>query len=166
MSILLCELDNSNWPEIEGSAFQIFISDYCISSSNRTVSRGYLNGLASLVEEAGPGSSIAKSCRIVSLVNLGKKTASRMLLQKAETLYVDLLPSFRWTISNEGKSTTIHSLITAVLLGLYEVSVACPQGTNAFLTLVDYYEYEYRTGLACSPCPRGISHCHEQVFAI
>jgi hypothetical protein len=53
-----------------------------------------------------------------------------MLLQKAKTLYFDLLPSFRWTISNEGKSTTIHSLITAVLLGLYEVNIACPQGIN------------------------------------
>jgi hypothetical protein len=53
-----------------------------------------------------------------------------MLLQKAEALYFDLLPSFRWTISNEGKSTTIHSLITAVLLGLYEVSIAYEQGIN------------------------------------
>jgi hypothetical protein len=128
--ILPCELGNLNWPEIESSAFQTFISDYCISSSNRTVSRGYLNGLESLIEKAGPESSIAKSCTIISLANLGKKAASPMLLQKAETLYFDLLPSFRWTISNEGKSTTIRSLITAVLLGLYEVSIACAQGIN------------------------------------
>ncbi len=129
-SILPCELGNLNWPEIESSAFQTFFSNYCISSSNRTVSRGYLNGLKSLIEQAGPESSIAKSCKIISLANLGKKAASPMLLQKAEALYFDLLPSFRWTISNEGKSTTIHSLITAVLLGLYEVSIAYEQGIN------------------------------------
>jgi hypothetical protein len=126
-SILQCELGNLNWPEIESSAFQTFISDYCISSSNRTASRGYLNGLESLIEKAVPASIIAQSCKIISLANLGKKAASPMLLQKAETLYFDLLPSFRWSISNEGKSTTIQSLITAVLLGLYEVSIACAQ---------------------------------------
>ncbi|MCJ1398025.1 hypothetical protein MMC11_001222 [Xylographa trunciseda] len=143
-SILPCELGNLDWPEIESSAFQTFISDYCISSSNRTVSRGYLNGLESLIVEAGPGSSIAKSCKIISLANLGKKAASHMILQKAETLYFDLLPSFRWTISNEGKSTTIQSLITAVLLGLYEIitststelgsHVAHARGVSAILT--------------------------------
>lgn len=109
---------------MEGLAFQTFISDYCIPSSNRTVSRGYLNGLESLIEEAGPGSSLAKSCRIISLANLGKKIASPILLQKAETLYFEFIPSFRWIISNESKATTIYSLITAVLLGLYEVSIA------------------------------------------
>ncbi|MCJ1390674.1 hypothetical protein MMC18_003535 [Xylographa bjoerkii] len=143
-SILPCELGNLNWPEIESSAFQTFISDYCISSSNRTVSRGYLNGLETLIEKAGPWSSIAKSCKVISLANLGKKAASPMLLQKAETLYFDLLPSFRWTISNEDKSTTIHSLITAVLLGLYEIitststelgsHVAHARGVSAILT--------------------------------
>jgi len=129
-SILPCELTNQNWPEIESSAFQTFISDYCISSSNRTVSRGYLNGLESLIEKSGQESIVAKACKIISLANLAKKTASPMLLQKAETLYFDLLPSFRWTISNEGESTTIHSFATAVLLGLYEVRIACVQGTE------------------------------------
>ena len=124
-SISLNGLGSLNWPEIESLAFQTFIADYCISSSNRTVSRGYLNGLESLIEKAGPASSITQSCRIISLANLGKKSASPMLLQKAETLYLGFLPSFRLTISNEGKSTTIQSLITAVLLGLYEVSIAC-----------------------------------------
>lgn len=124
-SILPCQLGILNWPEIESLAFQTFISDYCISSSNLTVSRGYLNGLESLIQKAGPASSIAQSYRIISLANLGKKADSPMLLQKAKTLYFDLLPSFRRTISNEDKFTTIQSLITAVLLGLYEVSISC-----------------------------------------
>ena len=137
--ILPCELGNLNLPEIESLAFQTFISDYCITSSNRTVSRGYLNDLESLIENAGPGSIIAKACNTISLANLGKKAASPMLLQKARMLYFDLLPSFRWTISNESKSTTIHSFITAVLLGLYEVSIACKQCVNTYLTMIDHY---------------------------
>jgi hypothetical protein len=165
-TILPCELGNLHWPEIESLAFQTFISDYCISSSNRTVSRGYLDGLESLIEKAGPASTVSQSYKIVSLANLGKKAASPILLQKAETLYFDLLPSFRWTISNEGKFTTIQSLITAVLLGLYEVSIACAQVINTLFTLIDHYNYQYRTRFACGSCARGISHSHEQILAV
>jgi hypothetical protein len=129
-STLPCELEHLNWPELESSAFQAFISDYCVSSLDCTISRGYLNGLQSLIVKAGPTSSIAQACKIISLASLGKKTASSLLLQKAEMLYVDLLPSFRSTISKEGDSTTIQSLMTAVLLGLYEVSVACPRARS------------------------------------
>ena len=121
-AILLRELGNQNWPEIESSAFDMFVSSYCISSPDRTVSRGYLNDLASLLQEAGPESGLAKACQIISLANLGKKANSPMLLRKAEMLYFDFLPSFRWIISIETKSTTTHSFVTAVLLGLYEVS--------------------------------------------
>lgn len=134
-SILPWELGNPNWPEIESSAFQTFISDYCISSSNLTISRGYLNGLKSLIEKAEPRSIIAKSCKIISLANLGKKAANPMLLLRAETLYFDLLPSFRWTISNEHTSTTLHSFITAVLLGLYEVSIPGAQGVTTLFDI-------------------------------
>lgn len=126
-----CEVGNLNWSEVESSAFQILISDYCISSKDCTISCGYLNGLESLVGQAGLGLVTAKSCKIISLANLGKKAASPVLSQKAETLYFELLPSFRWNISNERKSTTMHSFMTAVLLGLYEVSIACGQDISA-----------------------------------
>lgn len=99
------------------------MSDYCISSPNYTVSRGYLSGLGGLIESAGPGSHIAESCKIISLANLGKKVNSAVFLQKAERLYFELLPSFRLTISSKDKLATVESLMTAVLLGLYEVSI-------------------------------------------
>lgn len=86
-SILLCDLGKLNWPEIESLAVQIFISDYCISSSDRAISRGYLNGLESLIEKARLGLNIAKSYKIISLANLGKKAASPMLLQNSTLTY-------------------------------------------------------------------------------
>ena len=132
-TIVPFDLGSLKWPEIEDLAFQTFISDYCISSSNGTLSRGYLNGLESLIEKAGPASAVSQSCKIISLANLGKRAASPMFLQTAETMYFDLLPSFRWTISKEGNSTTIQSLITAVLLGLYEVSIARAQSYKYFI---------------------------------
>jgi hypothetical protein len=126
-SLLTSELRDLNWPELEILAFQTFVSDYCIPSIYPSISRGYLNSLESLVERAGPASIIAQSCKIISLATLGKKSVSPMILQKAENLYFDLLPSFRSTISNEGESTTIQSFVTAVLLGLYQVSIAWPK---------------------------------------
>jgi hypothetical protein len=165
-TILPCGLGNPNWPEIESSAFQTFISDYCISSSNRKVSRGYLNGLESLIEKAGPWSCIAKSCKIISLANPGKKTASPVLLQKAETLYFDLLPSFR-TTTNEGKSTTIHSLMIAVLLGLYEVSMKLRTRYDTSFEVHRSLRVLVPNWAPMSLMPEGYhSYSHEEIFAI
>jgi hypothetical protein len=129
-TILLCESRNPSYSEIESLPFQAFISNYCISSSNPTVSHGYLSGLESLTKGAGPASNISQSCKVLSLAPLGRRQAIPTLLQKAERLYFDLFPSFRLTVSSEGNSTTIQSLIAAVLLGLYEVSIACAQIIN------------------------------------
>jgi len=114
-------LVNFESDQIEEIAFRTFITDYCVSSTNPTVSRGYLNSLENLIEKAGPASDIAQSCNIIALANLGKKRASHNLMKKAQMLYLGFLPSFRLTIANE--VTSVESLITAVLLGLYEVNL-------------------------------------------
>lgn len=90
-----------------------------------------------------------------------------MLLDKAETLYFDLLPAFRRTISNEGKTTTVHSLITAVLLGLYEIitttstdlgsHTAHARGVSAILTN-KFSLFDLVSGVQLSQLPNPLIH--------
>jgi hypothetical protein len=75
-----------------------------------------------MVAEAGPSSELSKACTIVGLANLGKGLGNAMHRKRSESLYGSLLRSFRLSISNEAVFTTVESLITAALLGLYEVS--------------------------------------------
>ncbi|RDW69212.1 hypothetical protein BP6252_08232 [Coleophoma cylindrospora] len=120
------------------------MADYCLNSRNRTVSLGYLNGLEALIERAGPASSVAEACRTIGMAHLGQKLSNPAFMQKANKMYFGLLPSFRLTISNKATSTTVHSLMTAVLLGLYEIitstgtkpgaHIAHARGVSAILT--------------------------------
>lgn len=74
-----------------------------------------------MIAKAGPDSELEKACTIVALTSLGKKIGYHLLLKRAENLYSLMLRSFRLSISNEAVFSTIESLITATLLGLYEV---------------------------------------------
>lgn len=107
--------------QIDKHALQTFFVDYCVSSADRSLSRGYLDGLQTLLFHAGPQSEVSQAAKIVALANLGKKSNSPSLLERTRLLYSRLLHSFQRTISNPSTSSTIESFMTAVLLGLYEV---------------------------------------------
>lgn len=119
-----------NWPNIEQDARVAFLDDYCIISSNKKLSRGYLHSLQAMLARAGPNSELAQACTIIALANLGKKFGNAMYMNRAQGLYALLLPSFRLSISNEAVFTTVESLITAALLGLYEVKSYSSQTEN------------------------------------
>ncbi|RDW59099.1 hypothetical protein BP5796_12023 [Coleophoma crateriformis] len=114
-------IDVHEWPAIKHNARSAFFNDYCITSKDQTLSRGYLNGLETMITKAGPTSEVAKACTIIALASLGKKVGDPMFLHAAENLHSLLLRSFRLSISNETASASVESLITAVLLGLYEI---------------------------------------------
>jgi hypothetical protein len=99
----------------------MFFDDYCILSSNRNVSRGYLHGLPAMVSKADLNSELVQACTLIALANLGSKLGNAAYRHRAESLYSSLLRSFRLSISNQAVFTTVESLITATLLGLYEV---------------------------------------------
>lgn len=114
-------LGTLDWPDIEQNARLMFFDDYCIFSSNRNLSRGYLHGLRAMASKAGPKSELVQACTLIALANLGSKLGNSMHKHRAESLYSSLLRSFRLSISNQAVFTTVESLITATLLGLYEV---------------------------------------------
>lgn len=115
-------LGTPNWSDVEQHARLMFFHDYCIVSSNRSLSRGYLHGLQDMISKADPNSELVRACTLIALASLGNKVGNIMYKQRAESLYSSLLRSFRLSISNEAVFTTVESLITATLLGLYEVS--------------------------------------------
>lgn len=74
-----------------------------------------------MIAKAGRNSELEQACTIVALSNLGRKLENCRYGKRAEGAYYSLLRSFRLSISNEAVFTTIESLMTAGLLGLYEV---------------------------------------------
>jgi hypothetical protein len=131
--------------DIEKHALQTFFVDYCVPSTDRSLSRGYLDGLQTLLFHAGHLSEISQAAKIVALANLGNKSNSPVLSDRARLLYSQLLHSFQRTISNPSTSPTIEAFMTAVLLGLYEVC-HCPGKFPRFRTR---FRRAHRTDRTC-----------------
>ena len=110
-----------NDPEIEQCALATFLDDYCIVSKDKSMSRGYLTDLESLLVNAGPSTDLARAVKVVALASLGNKLVDQDLALRAHILYSNLLSSFQVTMSKTTTSNTIESLTTVLLLGLYEV---------------------------------------------
>ncbi|OCL02966.1 hypothetical protein AOQ84DRAFT_303720 [Glonium stellatum] len=102
-------------------ALDSFFDDYCVESIDRSISRGFLDGLQSLINNAGQSSDIAQAARIVALAGIGNRTNRPDIVHQTKLIYGDLLRSFQTTLLDAVSSNTTESLMTAVLLGLYEI---------------------------------------------
>lgn len=100
-------------------AVTVFFEDYVLESRDRHVSRGYLDGLGALLAWAGPESLLAQGVEAVALANLGKKVGDTDMLREAGASYGRSLKGLRAALM--GNSHSDESLMTATILGLYEV---------------------------------------------
>ncbi|PWY81627.1 putative C6 transcription factor [Aspergillus sclerotioniger CBS 115572] len=110
---------------IEELALRAFFHDYCVPSTNCTISRGFLNDLEAMVVRCGPWSECAKACKAVAFASHGIKLHRPSLLRKAETLYDELVSSLARVMGGVDISLLSSEMLTVVmLLGLYEIIVA------------------------------------------
>jgi hypothetical protein len=100
-----------------------FFNDYCLVPSHCSISRGYLDGLETLLNSAGPKSELAEATHVVALANIGTKLRRPTLVHKARIRYYKMLHSLQVMISKAAMTKATESLMTAVLLGLYEVCI-------------------------------------------
>ena len=110
--------------QVEQFALGAFFYDYPIISANREISRGYLDGLESMLQQLGLQSDLSKACRVVGFAAHGIKLRRPTLIQKAGTLYQDLLKTLAKGIEDPVYASSVESLMIAMLLGLYEVSIS------------------------------------------
>lgn len=106
---------------LESFALAVFVRDFCVPSTDHSVSRGFFDDLPALLEDPGHTSDLAQAAKAVGLAALGNRTSEQAFVQKTRRWYGDVLRSFPRTLSNPKTSSTPQALMTAVLLGLYEV---------------------------------------------
>lgn len=107
---------------LDGAALDIFLDRFVVLSSDRTQSRGFLDGFDTLLVRAAPNSTLASAAKAITLGALAKSTGRAELLETVYMRHGELLKSFNASLSQEGSSISIDNFFTAVLLGLYEVS--------------------------------------------
>ncbi|KAK9252704.1 hypothetical protein V1507DRAFT_212610 [Lipomyces tetrasporus] len=116
--------DGTDDAQLEDHAVTAFLNDYCLVPENHLLSRGYLEGLETLLAQAGPSSDLAQATRVVALASIGTKLSRSALVHKARVMYSEMLHSLQVMISNAAMPSTAESLMTAVLLGMYEIITA------------------------------------------
>jgi hypothetical protein len=110
--------------QVEQFALGAFFYDYPIISTNREMSRGYLDGLEGMLQQLGPQSDLAKACKVVGFAAHGIKLRRPHLTKRAESFYQDLLGTLARGIDDPAFATSAESLMIAMLLGLYEVFIS------------------------------------------
>jgi hypothetical protein len=110
--------------KVEEFALGGFFYDYPVISTNREISRGYLDGLEGMLQRLGLDSDLAKACKVVAFANHGRKLQRPRLITRASVLYHDLLGSLVKAIEDPVFSNSAEMLMIAMLLGLYEVDLS------------------------------------------
>ena len=105
-------------------ALRAFFDNYCISSMNHALSRGYLGGLERMLHRSGRRSDLAKACKVVAFAHHGIMLHRPGLTRKAEILYHELLGTLAKAIENSTHAHTAETMTIALLLGLYEVCLS------------------------------------------
>ena len=107
--------------EFDEFALRAFFDNYCISSTNHALSRGYLGGLERMLHHLGWRSNLAKACKVVAFAHHGVMLHRPGLTRKAEMLYHELLGDLAKAIESSTHAHTAETMTIALLLGLYEV---------------------------------------------
>ena len=107
--------------KLDEFALRGFFYDYCVVSTNQSLSRGYLGSLELMLYRRGWQSDLAKACKVVEYASHGTLLRRPGLMQKAELMYHDLLGSLAKAIDGAAFANNAESLTIAMLLGLYEV---------------------------------------------
>ncbi|GLA51037.1 hypothetical protein AnigIFM63604_007374 [Aspergillus niger] len=100
----------------------LFLDQYVVCSRDSRVSRGFLDGLPSLLASGHPSSDLVRAVEIVAWATLGNKISRPDLLARARRQYTGLLCSFQDLLHCcQLRAPTVESLVIAILLGLYEI---------------------------------------------
>jgi hypothetical protein len=109
--------------QIEDLALKTFVNDYCLTPEHDFHSHGYLDALETLLARAGSSSDLAKAANTVALASIGTKLGRSAVVYKARKMYSETLRALQEVFSSPTRTNTAESLMTTVLLGLYEVGL-------------------------------------------
>ncbi|EEU43445.1 uncharacterized protein NECHADRAFT_95012 [Fusarium vanettenii 77-13-4] len=107
---------------LEEVALDIFLDSFVVPSHDRGQSRGFLDGMHSLLANANPACTLISAARVITLASIANRTRWHSLLETAQKRYGQLLMDFTVSLSQEKAGVSFKYFLTAVLLGLYEVS--------------------------------------------
>jgi hypothetical protein len=105
-------------------SLRAFFYNFCITSTNPNLSRGFLASLETLAFRLGQKSDLVKACQAVAFASHGKPLNRPQLVYKAEKFYQELLGSLARAVEDPNLANAVESRLVAMLLGLYQVLIS------------------------------------------
>ncbi|KAK6542745.1 hypothetical protein TWF694_006686 [Orbilia ellipsospora] len=115
------QLQSLTKSQVELFAINSFLYNYTLIPKDSHLSRGFLSGIPSLIENENGVSNISKAARIVIYASLKNTEHGSYFAHLASIWYLDLLQSFQASMANLSAKNTIESVTIAIILGLYEM---------------------------------------------
>lgn len=125
---------------LEEQALDLFLAEFVVESRDREQSRGFLDGMQSLLTRVNPDSSLASAAKAVLLASVGNRTGRKTLVDHAQREYGRLLHKFTHSLSGGAEVVSIETVYTAVLLGLYEVGGLGTKSKHRAQIMTDHRE--------------------------
>lgn len=125
--------------ESDSLALRAFFYDFCFSSANPNLSRGFLSGLERHAYHLGPKSDLVKTCQAVSFATHGKPLNRPALVHKASIFNQKLLGSLAKALEDSACANAVETKCIAMLLGLYQVFSFASVLLHNLLTNTDDY---------------------------
>ncbi|KAL5084634.1 hypothetical protein Trisim1_012516 [Trichoderma cf. simile WF8] len=106
---------------VKWGTLESFIRNFVVQPSDERNSRGFLHGLQEMIRSAPVSSDLVRAVSAVSIACKGNCDGDLAALTHAAEEYGDILRSFRGMLLRNTTAWSPQILITAVILGLYEI---------------------------------------------
>jgi hypothetical protein len=121
-------------PETEktiADAFVKFFADFVLVSMDPAISRGYFDGLEQLLAQSNTTSVLYRATRVVALANAARGPEPYELSRNDQFYYMDTLKLFQQSLNDLDERLNNEAVMTASLLGLYEMIAATDVSSTA-----------------------------------
>ncbi|ESU09628.1 hypothetical protein FGSG_03578 [Fusarium graminearum PH-1] len=108
---------------LEATAVDIFLDELVVRSLDRNHSRGFLDGMHGTFAASDPKSTLMSAAKVVVLASLANRYRKESLFSMVRKQYGQLLREYVTSLSLPSESLSPEQFFTAVLLGIYEVSL-------------------------------------------
>ncbi|RSM04923.1 hypothetical protein CDV31_009803 [Fusarium ambrosium] len=132
---------------LEEVALDIFLDSVVVQSHDRGQSRGFLDGMHSLLANAAPTCTLISAARVIVLASIANRTRRHSLLATAQRRYGQLLVDFTTSLSRANSHISSGHFLTAVLLGLYEIITSNHASPAKFLVHIQGIHSILRKGI-------------------
>lgn len=124
-------------PVIEEQATTFFFNNFVLTPRSKETTRGFLETLGPLLQDAGDGSALHLATQAVAMSTLANWPGRRHLISKAQSLYTRALTAIQHDIQSPQQAVSDSTLLTVLMFSMYESVTSSEHSVQAWAKHID-----------------------------